>query len=91
MRNVPSTRSARMAGMVKTMRNAKQVKVYEVLWTTDKLGRVHEGPAGDGSHIARFVDRREALIFARSHVYVGRTATVLETMVPSKIAARWGL
>lgn len=65
---------------------SKPVTVFEVLHDTDR-----EGPAGDGTVIARF--RREALAetFASSHTCYGRPATVSKVTVSRRLAQRWGM
>lgn len=62
------------------------IKVYEVLHDTDG-----EGPAGDGTVIARFRDKREAERFASGNTCYGRQATAELHEVPRRIAQRWGM
>lgn len=72
-----------------TRRNAKPVRVYEVLHDTGRDG----GPAGDGTAIRRFhrSERAEAYAFAARSTCYGRPATVLEHDVPRHLAERWGV
>ena len=60
--------------------------VFEVLHDTDT-----DGPAGDGTVIARFRTRVKAEAFAKNRTCWGRPATVQETRVPYRLAARWGV
>lgn len=60
--------------------------IFEVLHDTDS-----DGPAGDGTVIARFRTLKSAETFASRHTCYGRPATVQEARVPYRLAARWGV
>lgn len=60
--------------------------IFEVLF--DGAG---EGPAGDGTHIARFRKRAEAEAFASRNTCYGRPCTAEAREVSRRLAARYGL
>jgi hypothetical protein len=62
------------------------VRVYEVLYDTES-----EGPAGDGTVIARFRKEREAETFARGETCYGRPAKASPVDAPRRLAQRWGM
>ena len=62
------------------------VIVYEVLHDTDT-----DGPAGDGTVIARFRKEDDAKRFSSNKLCYGFPATVNRTEVPRRIAQRWGM
>lgn len=64
----------------------RMVTVYEVL-----ADGVSAGPAGDGTHIHRFLDKRAAEDFAARATCYGSPADVRECNAPLRIARRWGL
>jgi hypothetical protein len=67
------------------MARNKTIRIFEVLHDTDS-----EGPAADGTQIARFDDESEAKRFAAAHTVYGRPASVLIADVPRSLAERWG-
>lgn len=64
----------------------KTKTIYEVLHDS-----AVEGPAGDGTIIARFSSKLAAETFASWKTCYGRPATVEPREVTRKLAARWGL
>lgn len=60
--------------------------IYEVIY--DGAG---SGPAGDGTHIARFRTKRDADSFAAQHTAWGRPTTATAAVVSVALARRWGL
>lgn len=61
--------------------------IYEVLYDAAPAG-----PAGDGTHVARFGRRKDADNFAAASTCYGRPATVqVCENVPAHLAARWGV
>lgn len=65
---------------------ASTVRVYEVLHDTDG-----EGPAADGTVVARFRREVDAKRFAAGRTCYGHPATVQADEVPRRLAQRWGL
>jgi hypothetical protein len=65
-----------------------EVVVFEVLHDTDG-----EGPAGDGTVIARFRKQADADRFAKQSTCYGRAIStpVAGSSVPKRLAARWGV
>ena len=48
-----------------------------------------DGPAGDGTAIARFRNERDAKLFASRNTCYGKPATCDRDEVPRHIASRW--
>jgi hypothetical protein len=69
--------------------STKTVKVFEVLYYAGDDGP--DGPAGDGSHIARFRSRQDAERFASGKTYYAEPASVSEVDATRKLAQRWGV
>ncbi len=65
---------------------ARTVKVWEVLYDTEG-----EGPAGDGTVIARFRAERDAKAFAARQTCYGNPARATSTDAPRHVAERWGM
>jgi hypothetical protein len=66
------------------MHSNKTVRVFTVIYDTDQ-----EGPAGDGTVIARFKKQDNASSFAAANTCYGRPATVQIDDAPAKLAQRW--
>lgn len=60
------------------------MKVFEVLYDADA-----PGPAGDGTHVARFLERRHAEEFAGQNTHYGQPTNVSQVDASSGACERW--
>lgn len=60
------------------------MKVFEVLYDAEAAG-----PAGDGTHVARFHSRPLAEEFAGQNTHYGQSTSVSEVDAPRHICERW--
>jgi len=66
----------------------RKVRVFVVVYdATDRW----DGPAGDGSAVARFASPYAASDYATGRTYGGKPAEVCPLDVSLALAARWGL
>lgn len=67
-------------------RRERTVRVYEVLFDGEGAG-----PAGDGTHVARFTVQALANKFASENTAWGRPAKATAVDAPVSLARRWGI